>query len=169
MVKVKITLNNGKEINVDIFDEKLPLTANNFLKYVDEGFYNGTIFHRVIPSFMIQGGGFTDDEPGIKPKEATAPAIKGEFDSNGVKNDIKHEKGTISMARTFMPNSATSQFFICVADCEYLDGQYASFGKVSDEESLKVITEISEVKTHSWRGYDDIPSDPVVIKTIKRI
>ena len=169
MAKIKIELKNGKRMNVLINEEEAPITAQNFLKYVDDGFYNGTIFHRVIPMFMIQGGGFTDDEPGIMEKKATYPPIKGEFLSNGVKNDIKHKKGVISMARTFVKNSATSQFFICVADCSYLDGEYASFGSLCDEESIKVATQISEVSTHSWRGYDDIPDDAVVIKSIERI
>lgn len=169
MAKVKIELKNGKCMNVLINEEEAPISAQNFLKYVDDGFYNGMVFHRVIPMFMIQGGGFTDDEPGLLEKKATYPPIKGEFLSNGVKNGIKHKKGVISMARTFVKNSATSQFFICVADCSYLDGEYAAFGSLCDEESLKVATQISEVSTHSWRGYDDIPDDPVVIKRIVRI
>ncbi len=169
MQKVRIELKNGKIMNLNIDEEKAPISAANFLKYVDDGFYKGLCFHRVISGFMIQGGGFIDDEPGIKEKPATYPPIKGEFSSNGVNNNIHHAKGVISMARTFMPNSATSQFFICVADCSYLDGQYAAFGYLADEESVKVAVEISEVSTHNWRGYGDIPKDPVVIKSIKRI
>ena len=94
---------------------------------------------------------------------------KAFLEANGYKNDLKHELGVISMARTFIKDSATTQFFICVAPCDYLDGEYAAFGKVSDEESLKNAIWISEEKTHSWRGYDDIPDEPIVIKTISRI
>jgi len=156
-------------MNVNLNEEAAPVSVENFLKYVDDGFYNGLCFHRVIPGFMIQGGGFTDDEPGIKERPTTYPPIKGEFNSNGVKNDLKHKKGVISMARTFIKDSATSQFFICVANCDYLDGEYAAFGTLADEESLKVAVNISEVSTHNWRGYGDIPNDPVVIKSITRI
>ena len=162
-------LTNGKKINIDIDEQNAPVSAQNFLKYVDEGFFDGLIFHRVIPGFMIQGGGFTADGDGLSEKNATYPAIVGEFASNGVDNPIKHVPGTISMARTMFKNSATTQFFICVDDCAYLDGEYAGFGKVSDQESLDVAVEISQVKTHYWRGYDDIPNEPVVIKTIKRV
>ena len=169
MATIKIELKNGKSMTVAIDEETAPITAQNFLKYVDDGFYNGTVFHRVIPQFMIQGGGFTDDEPGIRDKKATYPAIKGEFRSNGVANPIKHQPGVISMARTQVKNSATSQFFICVADCSFLDGEYASFGKLVDDESLKVARDISEVRTHSWGYYDDIPNDPIIIKSITRV
>ncbi len=169
MAKVRMELNNGKNIDIEIFEEQAPISSENFLKYVDEGFYDGLIFHRVISKFMIQGGGFTADGKGLKEKPATYSAIKGEFDSNGVKNDIPHEKGTISMARTMFPNSATTQFFICVEKCDYLDGQYAAFGKVIDEESLNNAIEISKVATHYWQGYDDIPNQPIIIKSIKRI
>jgi peptidyl-prolyl cis-trans isomerase B (cyclophilin B) len=169
MAKVKIELKNKKVMTVIIDEENAPISAQNFLKYVDEGFYNDTVFHRTIPNFLIQGGGFTDDEPGIKDKKATYPPIKGEFSSNGVPNPIKHKKGVISMARTFIKNSATTQFFICVANCSYLDGEYAGFGELADEESVRVAESISLVNTHSWRGYDDIPDDPVVIKSITRV
>lgn len=169
MATVKIELKNGKSMTVEIDEKSAPISAKNFLEYVDEGFYDGTIFHRVIPQFMIQGGGYTDDEPGIRDKKATKPAIKGEFASNGFDNPIKHTKGVISMARTSVKDSATSQFFICVADCHFLDGEYASFGRLVDEESFLVAREISEVVTHSWGYYDDIPNDPIVIKSIKRI
>ena len=169
MATVKIELRNGKSMLVEIDETNAPISAKNFLEYVDEGFYDNTIFHRVIPQFMIQGGGFTDDEPGIRDKKSSKPSIKGEFASNGYLNPIKHKKGVISMARTSIKNSATSQFFICVADCPFLDGEYASFGQLVDEESYLVAREISEVATHSWGYFDDIPNEPIVIKSIKRI
>ncbi len=169
MAKVRLQLNNGKNIDIEIYEDKAPISAKNFLKYVDEGFYDGLIFHRVISKFMIQGGGFTADGNGLKEKPAAYPAIKGEFDSNGMPNPVLHKLGTISMARTMFPNSATTQFFICVEKCDFLDGQYAAFGKVVDSESLKNAIEISNVKTHYWQGYDDIPNEPVIIESIKRI
>ncbi len=169
MAKIRMELNNGKHMDIEIFEDKAPISAENFLKYVDDGFFDGTIFHRVIPNFMIQGGGFIDDGDGLKEKKATYPAIQGEFASNGIKNDVKHQPGVLSMARTMFKNSATSQFFICVDDCAYLDGEYAAFGKVVDNASLEVAKEISEVCTHYWRGYDDIPNEPVIIKSVKRI
>ena len=167
MKKAVIELKNGKNIKLELDEINAPISVENFIKYANAGFYDGTIFHRVIPNFMIQGGGFTDDDPGIKEKPALYPPIKGEFLSNGVKNPIKHKKGVISMARTMVNNSATSQFFICSADCAFLDGQYASFGKVVDDDDINEVVKISEVKTHSWRYFDDIPDDAVVIKTIK--
>lgn len=169
MAKVRMKLNNGKHIDIEIFEKEALISAQNFLKYVDEGFYDGLIFHRVISKFMIQGGGFTADGMGLKEKKATYPAIKGEFEANGMPNPIKHEKGTLSMARTMFPNSATTQFFICVEKCDYLDGQYAGFGKVIDDESLKVAEEISNVDTHFWQGFGDIPNQPIVIESIRRI
>ena len=168
MDKVSIVLTDGRKINLELDRASAPVTVENFLKLVDNGFYNGLCFHRVISGFMIQGGGMVQEKGVLIEKRGLKP-IKGEFLNNGVKNDIKHELGVISMARTNEPNSATSQFFICVTDCPHLDGEYAAFGKTVDEESAKVAKSISEVKTHSWRGYDDIPDDPVVIKSITRI
>lgn len=167
MEKVRITFEDGRIINLELYPEKAPLSVENFLKYVDDGFYDGTCFHRVIPSFMIQGGGFTW-EGGLNHKEGRAP-IKGEFIMNGVDNDLHHAPGVISMARTMFKDSATSQFFICVEDVGYLDGQYAAFGKVSDEESLQVAIDISEVDTTNWNGYGDVPVQPIIIKSIRRI
>ena len=116
---------------------------------------------------MIQGGGFVQ-ENGLKEKHAPR-TIKGEFAMNGVKNDLHHAPGVISMARTMDPNSASSQFFICVEDVPYLDGQYAAFGKTIDEESLNVAIDISKVATHYEGYYGDIPNEPIVIKTISLI
>ncbi len=114
----------------------------------------------------MQGGGFSVENGKLKEKGGSKP-IKGEFMYNGFsQNNLKHTLGVISMARTNMPNSATSQFFICVADCKSLDGQYAAFGKTTDDESNKVIVDISKVKTTSQGYYDDIPVQPVVIKQI---
>ncbi len=162
MSKVCLEFENGKKINLELYPEHAPLSVENFLDLVKSGFYDGLCFHRVIPGFMIQGGGFSW-EGGLKDKKAPR-TIKGEFAMNGVKNDLHHAPGVISMARTMDPNSASSQFFICVDDQAYLDAQYAAFGKVIDEESLNVAIEISQVKTTRWAYYDDVPVEPVVIK-----
>lgn len=169
MTKIIIELEDGRIMRAELYEDIAPISCENFLKHIDANFFDGLIFHRVIPNFMIQGGGFRDNGMGgLDHVESPNPAIKGEFFANGVKNDMAHIPGVLSMARTNMPNSATSQFFLCVADCDFLNGQYAAFGKLSDKESLKVAEDISKVSTHRWSYYEDIPDDPVVIKTIKR-
>lgn len=168
MDKVSIVLTDGRKINLELDKASAPVTVENFLKLVDNGFYNGLCFHRVISGFMIQGGGMVQEKGVLIEKRGLKP-IKGEFLNNGVKNDIKHELGVISMARTNEPNSATSQFFICAANCDFLDKNYAAFGRTLDAESNKVVVDISNVKTHSYGWYNDIPNEPVVIDHIERI
>lgn len=168
MDKVSIVLKDGRKINLELDRASAPVTVENFLKLVDNGFYNGLCFHRVISGFMIQGGGMVQEKGVLIEKRGLKP-IKGEFLNNGVKNDIKHELGVISMARTNEPNSATSQFFICAADCDFLDKNYAAFGRTLDAESNKVVVDISNVKTHSYGWYNDIPNEPVVIDHVERI
>ena len=122
---VTIEMENGDTIKAELYPEIAPNTVNNFISLIKSGFYDGLIFHRVIPGFMIQGGcpeGSGIGGPGY--------AIKGEFSSNGFKNDLKHERGVLSMARTSAPNSAGSQFFIMTETSPHLDGEYAAFGKV---------------------------------------
>lgn len=168
MDKVSIVLTDGRKINLELDRASAPITVENFLKLVDNGFYNGLCFHRVISGFMVQGGGMVQEKGVLIEKRGLKP-IKGEFLNNGVKNDIKHELGVISMARTNEPNSATSQFFICAADCDFLDKNYAAFGRTIDAESNKVVVDISNVKTHSYGWYNDIPNEPVVIDHVERI
>lgn len=168
MDKVSIVLKDGRKINLELDKASAPITVENFLKLVDNGFYNGLCFHRVISGFMIQGGGMVQEKGVLIEKRGLKP-IKGEFLNNGVKNDIKHELGVISMARTNEPNSATSQFFICAANCDFLDKNYAAFGRTLDAESNKVVVDISNVKTHSYGWYNDIPNEPVVIDHVERI
>lgn len=168
MDKVSIVLTDGRKINLELYRASAPITVENFLKLVDNGFYNGLCFHRVISGFMVQGGGMVQEKGVLIEKRGLKP-IKGEFLNNGVKNDIKHELGVISMARTNEPNSATSQFFICAADCDFLDKNYAAFGRTLDAESNKVVVDISNVKTHSYGWYNDIPNEPVVIDHVERI
>jgi peptidyl-prolyl cis-trans isomerase B (cyclophilin B) len=162
--KIQINLSDGRSMKAELYEDVAPITVANFLKLVDDNFYNGLIFHRVIPGFMIQGGGMNET---MEPKEAKS--IKGEFIQNGVKNTLKHTLGVLSMARTSMPNSASSQFFICVDDTPHLDGAYAAFGKLLDKDSEKVAIDISNVKTTSFGWFQDVPSKPIVIKNIVRI
>lgn len=168
MTKACIELTDGRKMNIELMSEYAPLSVENFVSLVKEGFYDGLCFHRVIANFMIQGGGMSMTEHGLEQKKAPR-TVKGEFMQNGVNNTLHHAPGVISMARTMVPDSASSQFFICVADCEYLDGQYAAFGKTADEESLKVAIDISKVKTGRMDYYSDVPVEPVVIKAVRLI
>ncbi|MGC7872357.1 peptidylprolyl isomerase [Desulfosporosinus sp. SYSU MS00001] len=122
---VTIEMENGNTIKIELYPEIAPETVKNFITLVEQGFYDGLIFHRVIPGFMIQGG-----DPNGTGMGGSKQTIRGEFTANGFRNDLKHERGVISMARTANPNSASSQFFIVVKTSSHLDGQYASFGKV---------------------------------------
>ena len=164
MTKIKINLIDGRSMTAQLDEQSAPITVENFLKLVDSNFYNGLIFHRVIPGFMIQGGGM---DASLSPKNTKS--IKGEFKANGINNPISHTVGVLSMARTNVPDSASSQFFICVADCGFLDGQYAGFGCLCDEESIKVAIDISNVKTVSVGFYNDVPYESIVIKSIERV
>ena len=165
---IKIILNDERVINVELNEKEAPITVANFLKLVDEHFYDGVIFHRIIANFMIQTGGYYIDELSLKEKDKVA-SIKGEFKQNGVENNLLHEFGTISMARTSDMNSASSQFFICANACPHLDGAYAAFGKVKDLESLKVVKDLSEVKTTKFYYFNDFPVEPVFIKKVIRV
>ncbi len=167
MSKICIELTDGRKMNLELYPEHAPKTVENFLSLIEQKFFDGLCFHRVIKDFMIQGGGFTFNK-GLIQKEG-AKTIKGEFDSNGFPNKLKHTPGVISMARTMFPNSASSQFFICVENTPYLDGEYAAFGKTIDDESLAVAIDISKVKTTNVGYYGDVPVEPIVIKTISVI
>ena len=139
--KVKITMESGDAITLELYPEIAPSTVENFVSLVKEGFYNGLIFHRVIAGFMIQGGDPLGSGFGGSDK-----TIKGEFKLNGVENNLSHERGVISMARSQMPNSASSQFFICHADATFLDGQYAAFGRVID--GMETVDDIAMTRTN---------------------
>ena len=172
MTKVCIELLNGKKMIVELYEDVAPITVENFLKLVDEDFYKGIVFHRVIKDFMCQGGGYyIKDGKYIDTQEA--PSIVGEFESNGYKNDLKHELGVISMARTNNVNSASSQFFLCVDNCSHLDKQYAGFGKIVDEESLKVLKELNSYPTgmidYSLTDWPNTDVNNYTIKSIYRI
>lgn len=166
IIKARISFTDGNVINLDLYPDIAPITVKNFVALCNAHFYDGLCFHRVIDRFMIQGGGFVwDARRGLIQKESHT--IKGEFAANGVKNPLKHETGVISMARTPVNDSASSQFFICVANASSLDGQYAAFGKCSDEESVKVAVKYGKSKTGRWQQFSDIPFNPIVIKTIE--
>ena len=144
---VTFEMENGDVMKAELYPEIAPNTVNNFISLVKKGFYNGLIFHRVIPGFMIQGG-----DPGY--------TIKGEFTANRFKNDLKHDRGVLSMARTMMPNSAGSQFFVMHENSPHLDGQYAAFGKVI--EGIEAVDHICSVRT----DYNDKPRIPQVMKKV---
>ena len=153
---VEIEMENGGIIKLELYGEVAPITVANFKKLISEGFYDGLIFHRVIADFMIQGGDPTGTGTG-----GSEEKITGEFTANGIENDISHIRGVISMARSSDYNSASSQFFICHADSNHLDGQYAAFGRVI--EGMEVVDDIASVQT----GANDKPLVDQVIKTIR--
>ena len=155
MKYVKIEMENGDIMKGELYPEIAPKTVENFVKLVEEGFYDGLIFHRVIPGFMIQGGcpeGTGMGGPGY--------SIEGEFTANGFKNDLRHERGVLSMARAMNPNSAGSQFFIMVADAPHLDGQYAAFGKIIEG------MEAADTIVNQKRNMMDKPDVPQVMKKV---
>lgn len=152
---VVIEMENGKKIKIELYPEHAPITVANFEKLVKEGFYDGLIFHRVISGFMIQGG--CPEGTGMGGPEER---IKGEFLANGVVNNLKHTRGVISMARSSMPDSAGSQFFIMHRDAPHLDGQYAAFGKVI--EGMDVVDEIAETEVNFM-------DKPVVDQIMKKV
>ena len=152
---VRIEMENGGIIDIELYDDKAPVTVANFKKLVSEGFYDGLIFHRVIAGFMIQGGDPTGTGMG-----GPGYQIKGEFASNGVKNTLKHTRGVISMARSMHPNSAGSQFFIMHQNAPHLDGDYAAFGKLTD--GFDVLDRIAGVSTN----WSDKPLKPQKMKSV---
>ena len=156
---VTIEMENGGKMVAELYPEVAPNTVNNFISLAQSGFYNGLIFHRVIPGFMIQGGcpqGTGTGGPGY--------CIRGEFSANGVANDLKHDRGVLSMARAMSPNSAGSQFFIMVEQAPHLDGQYAAFGKVI--EGMEVADAIVSVdRNRSDKPYEDQRMKSVTVET----
>ena len=151
---VTIKMENGKEIKVELYPEKAPNTVNNFIDLINSGFYDDTIFHRVIKGFMIQGG-----DPKGNGTGGPGYGIKGEFSSNGFENDLMHKRGVLSMARAQNPNSAGSQFFIMHADSPNLDGQYAAFGKV-----IEGIDEVDRIVSVDKNFRDKPKADQVMEK-----
>src|SRR5271154_2009907 len=160
MIRFETTLG---DFTIEFYEKEAPLSVANFLKYIDSAFFDGTIFHRIVPGFVIQGGGFTED---MTQKKTKAP-VKNEAD-----NGLKNSRGTLSMARTNDVNSATSQFFVNLKDNDFLDHSrgnfgYAVFAKVA--EGMDVIDKIAAVATGRKRGFDDVPVEPVTMKSVKRV
>ena len=160
MIRFETTLG---DFTIEFFEKEAPLSVANFLRYVDDGFFDNTIFHRIVPGFVIQGGGFTED---MAQKKTLAP-VKNEAD-----NGLKNARGSLSMARTNDINSATSQFFVNLKDNDFLDHSrgnfgYAVFAKVT--EGMDVIDKIAAVETGRRKGFDDVPVEPVVMKSVRRM
>jgi cyclophilin family peptidyl-prolyl cis-trans isomerase len=159
MILFETTLGN---FTIEFFEKEAPISVANFQKYIDEEFFSGTIFHRIVPGFVIQGGGFTEDMT----QKKTNPAIKNEAD-----NGLKNARGTLSMARTNDINSATSQFFVNLKDNDFLDHSrgnfgYAVFAKVT--EGMDVIDKIAAVETGRKKGFDDVPVEPVIMTAVRK-
>src|SRR5271154_4659943 len=159
MIRFETTLGN---FTIEFFEKEAPLSVANFLRYIDDGHFDSTIFHRVVPGFVIQGGGFTEDMT----QKKTQPPVKNEAD-----NGLKNQRGTLSMARTNDVNSATSQFFVNLKDNDFLDHSrgnfgYAVFARVT--QGMDVIDKIAAVKTDRKRGHDDVPVDAVTVKSARR-
>ena len=152
---IRITMQNGKTIDIELDASAAPITCENFEKLVKQGFYNGLTFHRIIPGFMIQGG-----DPEGTGMGGPGYHIYGEFRGNGFQNDLKHKRGVLSMARSMYPNSAGSQFFIMHEDAPHLDGQYAAFGAVT--EGIEVVDQIAGTRTDR----NDRPTEPQVMKKV---
>jgi cyclophilin family peptidyl-prolyl cis-trans isomerase len=160
MIRFETTLG---DFTIEFFEKEAPESVANFLRYIDEGFFDGTIFHRIVPGFVIQGGGFTEDMT----QKRTKPPVKNEAD-----NGLKNSRGTLSMARTNDINSATSQFFVNLKDNDFLDHSrgnfgYAVFARVT--QGMDVIDKIAAVETGRKRGMDDVPVEAVTMKSVKRI
>jgi peptidyl-prolyl cis-trans isomerase A (cyclophilin A) len=160
MIRFETTLG---DFTVELFEKDAPLSVANFLHYIDDGFFDGTIFHRIVPGFVIQGGGFTEDMN----QKTTHPPVKNEAD-----NGRKNARGSLSMARTNDINSATSQFFVNLKDNDFLDHSrgnfgYAVFARVT--EGMDVIDKIAAVETARRRGHDDVPVEPVIMKSVRRV
>ncbi len=152
---VTITMENGDVMKAELYPEIAPISVNNFISLIKKGYYDGLIFHRVISGFMIQGG--CPDGTGMG---GPGYSIKGEFSANGVKNDLRHTEGVLSMARTMAPDSAGSQFFIMHKTSPHLDGSYAAFGKII--EGMDVVNKIAETRT----DYMDRPLEDQRMKTV---
>ena len=156
MTNIEIEMLNGDIIKAELYPDVAPRTVENFERLIKGNFFDGLIFHRVIKGFMIQGGGY--DAAG---NHIDAATIRGEFAANGIENNLKHTRGVLSMARTMIKDSASSQFFIMHQDAPHLDGQYAAFGKVT--EGMEVVDKIAGCKTDS----SDAPIEKQIIKTIR--
>jgi len=160
---ISMKIENGGTIEIELFPKIAPNTVNNFVSLAKKGFYDGLIFHRVIPGFMIQGG-----DPDGNGMGGPGYSIRGEFSENGFKNDLKHTRGVISMARSMRPNSAGSQFFIMVEDAPHLDGQYAAFGRVVSgiEEADRIVSQKRDMRDKPLK---DVRIEKVAVETFGEV
>lgn len=166
-MKIQILLNTEDVIKLELYPNIAPKTVANFINLVNDNYYTNSVFHRIIDGFMIQTGGYKIENNTLL-ELGNATCIPGEFKSNGFNNELKHELGVISMARTSDPNSASSQFFICAGTASWLDGEYAAFGKTIDEESNEVILKIAGMQTMNiGGGFTDFPTYDIKILDIK--
>ena len=157
------TVSTGDSFIITLYPDIAPITCENFEKLVEEGFYDGLTFHRVVENFMAQGG-----DPSGNGTGGSSETIKGEFSQNGVENNLSHTRGVVSMARSNDPDSASSQFFICYTDCSFLDGQYAAFGEVT--EGMEVVDSFLEVeRSMGSDGAVSSPNSPIVMEEVKMI
>jgi peptidyl-prolyl cis-trans isomerase A (cyclophilin A) len=160
MIRFETTLG---DFTIEFYEKEAPLSVANFLRYIDDGFFDGTIFHRIVPGFVIQGGGFTEDMT----QKKTNPTVKNEAD-----NGLKNKRGSLSMARTNDINSATSQFFVNLKDNDFLDHSRANFGYAvfaRVTEGMDVVDKIAAVETGRRRGFDDVPVEAVIMKSVRRV
>lgn len=170
--KIVINLADGRKIRLELYPEVAPISVENFLRLVDNGYYTNTVFHRIIDGFMIQAGmlEFSNDQLYYKPQQ---PNIKGEFAANGVTNNIKHTFGVLSMARATGNDTASAQFFICSGTSPHLDGNYAAFGKTIDAESDAAVAYLSSFPTETYAGMKDFPvtaeEEYAIISSIERL
>ena len=160
MIRFETTLG---DFTIEFYEKEAPESVANFKRYIDDGFFDGTIFHRIVPGFVIQGGGFTEDMS----QKRTKPPVKNEAD-----NGLKNSRGTLSMARTSDINSATSQFFVNLKDNDFLDNSrgnfgYAVFARVT--QGMDVVDKIAAVETSRKRGFDDVPVDAVIMKSVRQV
>ena len=165
---IKFEFSTGKSATLCLETKYAPKTVEHFVGLVEQGVLDGTMFHRVIENFMIQGGGYKVVDNSLTELEGI-DSVVGEFNSNGFENNLKHELGVISMARTSEKNSATSQFFLCSATCPWLDGEYAAFGYCVDEASKEAILEISKVETGTFYYFQDFPMELITINKVSLV
>lgn len=168
---IRMTLEKNNEclgfIDIELDEKNAPISAKNFLELVQKGFYDGVVFHRIIRDFMVQAGGYYFNNNKLMMKNE-AKTIKGEFKSNGIDNPIKHKRGVISMARTNVKDSASAQFFICTVDCPHLDGEYAAFGHIVNEESFNVLDKLNNTRIQFENNYlSDFPYPVITIKKME--
>lgn len=173
MKKICIEMLSGRKMIAELYDESAPKTVEHFLSLVHENFFKNLIFHRIIDGFMVQGGAYYVDNTHTLQLKPCAKKVNGEFIENGVMNDIPHKLGTLSMARTDDVNSATSQFFICLDDCDFLNDKYAAFGRLIDVDSVGTLVKIAKMPTHAlndmFKDFPKVINEDIIISDVWEI